>query len=157
MVLVHEQDALKGACPFRTFFEQTPVELQKKYRLYDTLAVPLYPSAEHRTVSLRYALRNMGATQSRQAKVGMRTRVLRLGSALKSIKLECSACWRHDPLVHEFEASEEGTLELTGRSVVRTSVAAVDRSQMSTPRFHFEKRASRPNSLSQQVVARSGM
>ena len=39
LVLVHEQDPAKGTCPFRTFFEQTPEELQKKHRLYDTLAI----------------------------------------------------------------------------------------------------------------------
>jgi hypothetical protein len=61
--MLHEQDPSKGGCPFRRFFEQTPEELQKKYRLFDTLAVPLYPSPEHRAISLRYALRNMGATE----------------------------------------------------------------------------------------------
>ena len=113
LVLVHEQDPLKGACPFRTFFEQTPVELQNKYRLYDNLAVPLYPSVEHRTVSLRYALRNMGAVGSRKLKVS-RARAMRLGSAVKSIKLACCTCWRQDPLVHELEEGPtfEGMLEL---------------------------------------------
>jgi hypothetical protein len=61
LVLLHEQDVDKGTCPFRVFFQQTPDELLKKHRLYDTLAVFLYPSLEHRKVSLRYALRNLGA------------------------------------------------------------------------------------------------
>lgn len=58
LVLLHEQDPGKGTCPFRVFFQQTLDELLKKHRLYDTLTVPLYPSLEHRKVSLRYALRN---------------------------------------------------------------------------------------------------
>ena len=63
--MLHEQDPTKGFCPFRMFFEQTPAVLQKKYRLYDTVAVPLYPSLEHREVSLKFALRSMGATEGR--------------------------------------------------------------------------------------------
>ena len=67
LVMLHEQDPTKGFCPFRMFFEQTPTVLQKKYRLYDTVAVPLYPSVEHREVSLKFALRSMGASAARTA------------------------------------------------------------------------------------------
>ena len=34
---------------------------QQPYKLYDTVAVPLYPAPEHRTVSLRLVLCSMGA------------------------------------------------------------------------------------------------
>ena len=87
LVLVHEQDPRKGACPFRVFFQQTPEELQKKYRLYDTLAIPLYPTPEHRSISLRYALRNMGATP-KQSQVSMWARLVTSSSTTKKpIKL----------------------------------------------------------------------
>ena len=34
---------------------------QPPYKLYDTMAVPLFPSEEHREVSLRQVLQRMGA------------------------------------------------------------------------------------------------
>ena len=34
---------------------------QQPYKLYDTVAVPLYPAPEHRTVSRRLVLSSMGA------------------------------------------------------------------------------------------------
>ena len=64
--MLHEQDPKRGGCPFRTFFDQTPDVLQRRYRLFDTLAVPLYPSPEHRKVSLRHALRCLGASEPGQ-------------------------------------------------------------------------------------------
>lgn len=51
IAMVHEQDAAKGACPFRIFFDQTPKELiVAPYKLFAPMAVPLYPAAEHRKV-----------------------------------------------------------------------------------------------------------
>ena len=51
-----------GGRPFRHFIQQTPQVLQRSpYKLYDTVAVPLYPSTEHRPVSLHLVLRGMGA------------------------------------------------------------------------------------------------
>ena len=62
ITMVHEQDAASGGVPFRNFFQQTPQVLQRPpYKLFDTMAVPLYPSVEHRKVSLRHILRSMGA------------------------------------------------------------------------------------------------
>ena len=62
IVPVHEQDPGRGGCPFRQFLQQTPQALQRSpYKLYDTVAVPLYSSVEHRKVSLRQVLRGMGA------------------------------------------------------------------------------------------------
>mmetsp|Transcript_19169 Transcript_19169/g.61523 ORF Transcript_19169/g.61523 Transcript_19169/m.61523 type:complete len:264 (+) Transcript_19169:679-1470(+) len=62
VVLVHEQDPSCGGVPFRNFFQQTPQVLQQQpYKLYNTVAVPLYPSKEHRKVSLRLVLSSMGA------------------------------------------------------------------------------------------------
>eukprot|EP00961_Rhodomonas_salina_P006488 88046-Rhodomonas_salina.3 len=59
---VHEQDSERGGCPFSCFLDQTPAELlQSPYKIFDTLAVPLYPMAEHRRISLRHILRGMGA------------------------------------------------------------------------------------------------
>ena len=152
LVLVHEQDTAKGACPFRTFFEQTPVELQKKYRLYDTLAVPLYPSAEHRKVSLRYALRNMGAMTA-QSHEGLCARATKLSASVKqtlpkSVKLTSLMFWRREPLVNRLELDEEGHLALTDRSRVISREAASKDQSMTTLRFHFEKRTSARRSAS---------
>ena len=65
VVLVQELDPTRGACAFRRFFEVTPVDLLKQRRLFDTLAVPLYPSAAHRNVSFLYIERAMGAVCGR--------------------------------------------------------------------------------------------
>jgi hypothetical protein len=62
VVMLHEQDVDLGGCPFNILFEQTPKELQKSpYKLFDIVAVPLFPTPEHRKMSLRMTLRNMGA------------------------------------------------------------------------------------------------
>ena len=62
IVLVHEQDPSCGGRPFQHFIQQTPLVLQRPpYKLYNTVAVPLYPSEEHRKVSLRLVLRGLGA------------------------------------------------------------------------------------------------
>ena len=60
--LAHEQDPAAGGCSFRLFLEQAPEELQRPpYSLFQSVAVPLFPSAEHRATSLRHVLRGMGA------------------------------------------------------------------------------------------------
>jgi hypothetical protein len=61
LVLLHEQDPTKGACPFRQFFQQTPKELLQRWKIYDTIAVPLQ-SHGLRIISFRCTFRNMGAT-----------------------------------------------------------------------------------------------
>jgi hypothetical protein len=65
MVLVQELDPGLGACAFRRFFDVTPNELLKQRKLFDTLAVPLYPSEAHRAVSILYVVRAMGASPPR--------------------------------------------------------------------------------------------
>ena len=52
-----------GGCPFHVLVNHAPHELQlAPYHLFDQIAVPLYPFPEHRAVSLRSAMRSMGAT-----------------------------------------------------------------------------------------------
>lgn len=54
--------ALPGGCPFSVIYDQTPKHLlDPPYKLFDKLAVPLYPMAEHRKISLRHILKSMGA------------------------------------------------------------------------------------------------
>lgn len=65
LVLVHEQEPSKGACAFSVLIGQTPDFLFKPpYKIFDTVAVPLYSSPEHREISLRQVLMNMGGQQS---------------------------------------------------------------------------------------------
>ena len=59
-VLAHEQDMERGGCHFAQCIEHTPKALCA--RLYDTIAVPLYPEPGHRDVSIRGILASMGAT-----------------------------------------------------------------------------------------------
>ena len=65
--MMHEQDPAKGGCEFRQFITVTPDVLLKQYRVFDTLAVPLYPSPEHRAISIRHGLRNLGAKEQKQS------------------------------------------------------------------------------------------
>ena len=58
IAMAHEQDLAKGACAFDQVYEQAPRELQiHPYRLFDTMAVALYPGLEHRTTSAPTAAR----------------------------------------------------------------------------------------------------
>ena len=76
IALVAEQDPGRGGCPFRLCMQQTPQMLQQPpYKLFDTVAVPLYSSPEHRKVSLRHVLRSMGAAPCDAAAL---TRCLRI-------------------------------------------------------------------------------
>ena len=62
IAMVHEQEPSCGGVPFRNFFQQTPQVLQQPpYKLFNTVAVPLYPAPEHREISLRLILKSMGA------------------------------------------------------------------------------------------------
>lgn len=47
IALVQEMNPVKQACAFRAFFESTPTDLLVERKLYDTLAVPWYPSGLH--------------------------------------------------------------------------------------------------------------
>jgi hypothetical protein len=65
LALAHEQDERKGGCAFSLFFEQTPKDLQDApYKLFDTLAVPLFSAQpELCKISLRHLLRQMGGIE----------------------------------------------------------------------------------------------
>ena len=65
LALAHEQDEQKGGCAFSLFFEQTPKDLQDApYKLFDTLAVPLFSAQpELCKISLRHLLRQMGGIE----------------------------------------------------------------------------------------------
>lgn len=72
-VLVHEQDASKGGCPFGTLMAQTPRDLQlPPYMLFDNLAVPYFPFKLHGKVSRQYVLRNLGAHPLRTSRESSR-------------------------------------------------------------------------------------
>ena len=78
IAMVHEQDPICGGVPFRNFFQQTPqVLLQPPYKLFDTVAVPLYPAPAHRTVSLRLILTSMGAVPCDAGPLRRRWQLLR--------------------------------------------------------------------------------
>ena len=62
---VQEMDPDCGACTFRRFFEVTPDSLFKQRRLYNNVALPLYPGEAHRAVSLIHITRAMGAQPHR--------------------------------------------------------------------------------------------
>ena len=56
IAMAHEQDHAKGGCAFRLIYEQAPRELQlRPYRLFDTMAVALYTTPEHRKTSVARA------------------------------------------------------------------------------------------------------
>ena len=76
--MVHEQEPSCGGVPFRNFFQQTPQVLQQPpYNLYNTVAVPLFPSEEHSKVSLRLGLRSMGAVPCDAGPLQRRWQLLR--------------------------------------------------------------------------------
>jgi hypothetical protein len=62
-VLVHETNPLVGGCPFSSFIEAAPKDLQvAPYKLFGQIAVAMFPTPDFRSVSLQLLLRNMGAT-----------------------------------------------------------------------------------------------
>ena len=100
---VAEQEPSRGGVPFRNFFQQTPQVLQQPpYKLFDTLAVPLYSSQEHRRVSLRHVLRGMGAEAcdagllqqhwQRFRRAGRRSGGEMLNTSFTAAVLACSRC-----------------------------------------------------------------
>ena len=63
LVLLHEQDVLKGGCEFDLFYEEGPQELiNPPYDLLTQAPVKLYSSPEYRSVSLRLLLCEMGGS-----------------------------------------------------------------------------------------------
>jgi len=62
IILVHEQDIDKGGCPFSYFFDHAPQWLiDRPYRIFENVAVPLHSRDEYRKVSLRLILQKMVA------------------------------------------------------------------------------------------------
>jgi hypothetical protein len=71
VILVHEQDAEAGGCALGEIYQRTPEELLRPpYSLMDARAIPLFPSAEHRDISLRHTLSRMGARTVRGMRAG---------------------------------------------------------------------------------------
>ena len=100
IVLVHEQDPSCGGRPFRHFIQQTPQVLQRSpYKLYDTVAVPLFPAPEHRTVGLRLALCSMGAVPCDAGPLQRRWQLLRRRIAVARLVRRRPAEPRQQPVV----------------------------------------------------------
>jgi len=100
ITMVHEQDPTCGGVPFRNFFQQTPqVLLQQPYKLFDTVAVPLYPAPEHRTVSRRLALSSMGAVPCDAGPLWRRWQLLRRRIAVARLVRRRPAEPRQQPVV----------------------------------------------------------
>ena len=63
LVMLHEQDASKGACFFNQVLQQAPAILREKYQVFRVMAIPLFDGPEHRSICLRHALSMMGAAK----------------------------------------------------------------------------------------------
>jgi hypothetical protein len=109
VVLVHETDTSVGGCPFSTFIEAAPKELQvAPYKLFGHIAVALFSAPELRSVSLRLLLRNMGATPLRSQRCTWRWPRWRLVSLVcaqraragtgTTVEMEGQGQPAHDPL-----------------------------------------------------------
>ena len=84
ILLVHEKCADVGAIPFANLIDATPRDLISA-GLYGTIAVPLY-AAEYRDVSLKLALKALGAKPDRVSWAPCRS-VLRLASRARRPRL----------------------------------------------------------------------
>ena len=60
IVIVHENDPVRGGCAFSHFFESTPADLIQD-GLYATLALAAYPGKSHRSVSMALLAKALGA------------------------------------------------------------------------------------------------
>ena len=121
IVSVHEQEASHGGVPFGNFFQQTPQVLQQPpYKLYDTMAVPLYTSEEHREVSLRQVLQRMGAVPCNAGPLERWWQLLRRHVAVARLR-GCEAIRflrtrrRRDHITNERELSELSRREESDR------------------------------------------
>jgi hypothetical protein len=91
-VLVKEEDPTNGGCPFSTFIQTAPRDLQvEPYKLFRPIAVSLFPAPEYRCVSFRLLLRNMGATPLHSRRAAQLTRWWRLGGSFFVRKAHNSA------------------------------------------------------------------
>ena len=122
IIPVHEQDAEKGGCGFGAIFDQTPEELVlEPYKLWDTLAIPLYRAKEHRRISLRHMLYGMGAMPLR----GARARQF-ANNALHSHVGRCAAeSSENDTVWLEAHGPNEETLYLRQPQAKLTKAPAV--------------------------------
>ena len=97
---IHEQEPARGGVPFRNFLQQTPQVLQQPpYKLFDTVAVPLFLAPEHRNVSLRLALSSMGAVPCDAGPLRRRWQLLRRRIAVARLVRRRPAEPRQEPLV----------------------------------------------------------
>ena len=100
IAMVHEQEPSHGGVPFRNFFQQTPQVLQRPpYKLFETVAVPLYPSEEHREISLRLILTSMGAVSCDAGPLRRRWQLLRRRIAVARLVRWRPAEPRQQPVV----------------------------------------------------------
>ena len=74
--MVHEQEPSCGGCAFCNVIQQTP-QVIKDRKLYDKVAVPLYPAPAHRKMSLRLILTSMGAVPCDAGPLRRRWQLLR--------------------------------------------------------------------------------
>ena len=65
LILVNEQDVLKGGCKFDEFFKVTPQKLiNEPHSLYKEMAIPLHSMKEYRDVSLNLIINKIAASDS---------------------------------------------------------------------------------------------
>ena len=70
IILVHEQDVEKDACPFGDFFKHTPQELiDRPYTIYNDIAIPLYSLEEYRNISLQLILQDIEGERERKGRM----------------------------------------------------------------------------------------
>ena len=115
VILVHEQDPSKGGCAFRHFFEVTPTDLVVAAKLLNHVAVPLYPTKEHRTVSFLGIWARMGA------KVGSHAAIMGT-AATRDASPSPAAPTRHRALVHRLGRATSRLGEVSRRTVRRAQL-----------------------------------
>lgn len=97
LALVQELDPSRGGCPFNVFLAQTPDILRKPpYKMFDTVAIPLYSSPEHRQISLRHVLKALGATSPRATRSRKLKRPTRSLVSSRVVSIEAAAVMESD-------------------------------------------------------------
>ena len=70
IILVHEQDAEKDACPFGDFFTLTPQELiDRPHTIYKDIAIPLYTLEEYRNISLQMIMQDIEGEKEKKGRM----------------------------------------------------------------------------------------
>jgi len=85
VLLIHENNTLLHKVPFATILGNTPQSLIDA-QLYDSLAIPWYPPGKYQDVSIKLALKELGATYKAKAQRGAIQR--RVEKAWKRVFLE---------------------------------------------------------------------